>query len=196
MRDLTPKQEKFAENYIASGNATQSAISAGYSENTASEQGYDNLRKPQIQEYIKARQKDAKVHTDEIIGTLVSHMRGDITLMLDDVGNFDLDKARELKVTHLIKKYKITTRFIPIRDSEPEKEVKVELELHDPQAAAKHLCSVFGLEKLPAANPETLKALDAAVDRFIEKAAERGIEITPEAARDRLMPYFESQAVS
>lgn len=33
--ELTPKQKKFADNYIESGNATQSAIKANYSKKTA-----------------------------------------------------------------------------------------------------------------------------------------------------------------
>ena len=51
--NLTLKQEKFCLYYIDSGNATEAAIKAGYSENCASEIGYENLRKPQISEYIK-----------------------------------------------------------------------------------------------------------------------------------------------
>ena len=35
MKKLTIKQKKFADEYIISGNATQAAINAGYSEKTA-----------------------------------------------------------------------------------------------------------------------------------------------------------------
>ena len=55
-KPLTPKQARFVEEYLVDLNATQAAIRAGYSENTASEIGYENLRKPQIAEAIqKAR---------------------------------------------------------------------------------------------------------------------------------------------
>jgi phage terminase small subunit len=37
---LTPQQEKFIECFVASGNATQSALAAGYSEKGAGRQGY------------------------------------------------------------------------------------------------------------------------------------------------------------
>lgn len=50
---LTAKQQRFCEEYIVDLNATQAAIRAGYSANTASETGYENLRKPQIAEYIQ-----------------------------------------------------------------------------------------------------------------------------------------------
>lgn len=50
---LTLKQKKFCEYYVASGNATQSAIKAGYSQKTAEMISSENLRKPYIIEYIK-----------------------------------------------------------------------------------------------------------------------------------------------
>lgn len=46
---LTPKQESFCQNYAISGNATDAAKKAGYSENTAASIGAENLTKPQIQ---------------------------------------------------------------------------------------------------------------------------------------------------
>lgn len=52
--NLTQKQKLFAEYYIISNNATESAIKAGYSEKTAKEMGYENLTKPHIAEYIQA----------------------------------------------------------------------------------------------------------------------------------------------
>ena len=57
---LTPKQDAFVKAYLLNGgNATQAAIDAGYSKNTASETGYENLSKPQIKEAIKKHQKEA-----------------------------------------------------------------------------------------------------------------------------------------
>lgn len=52
---LTIKQKRFADEYIISGNATQSAIKAGYSKKTAGVIGDENLKKPYISEYIKKR---------------------------------------------------------------------------------------------------------------------------------------------
>lgn len=54
---LTTKQSKFVKEYLLNGgNATQAAISAGYSKNTASETGYENLSKPQIKKAIEEHQ--------------------------------------------------------------------------------------------------------------------------------------------
>ena len=49
---LTLKQKAFADYYIATGNATESAISAGYSPKTAYSIGDENLKKPVIKKYI------------------------------------------------------------------------------------------------------------------------------------------------
>ena len=50
---LTPKQRKFADEYIKTGNATQSAIEAGYSKRTAAVIATENLIKPNIKAYIE-----------------------------------------------------------------------------------------------------------------------------------------------
>lgn len=52
---LTPKQKKFADEYIKTGNATQSAIEAGYSKKTAQVIGAENLSKPMVKSYIEER---------------------------------------------------------------------------------------------------------------------------------------------
>lgn len=58
MAKLTLKQDKFVKAYILNGgNATQAAISAGYSEKTARAIGQENLTKPDIASAIKEHQK-------------------------------------------------------------------------------------------------------------------------------------------
>lgn len=52
-KKLTPKQERFIQEYLNNGfNATQAAIAAGYKEKTAAVTGAENLRKPYIREII------------------------------------------------------------------------------------------------------------------------------------------------
>lgn len=55
---MTDKQKKFCEEYLLDMNATQAAIRAGYSEKTAYSIGNENLKKPEIKNYIEERQKD------------------------------------------------------------------------------------------------------------------------------------------
>jgi phage terminase small subunit len=49
---LTDKQETFCREYLIDLNATQAAIWAGYSDNTARKIGSENLTKPDIAEVI------------------------------------------------------------------------------------------------------------------------------------------------
>ena len=65
-KKLTLKQELFCREYLKDFNATRAAIEAGYSENAASEIGWENLRKPQIQEFIqqKAEERAKRVEID------------------------------------------------------------------------------------------------------------------------------------
>ncbi|WP_455390182.1 terminase small subunit [Lactiplantibacillus pentosus] len=52
VRKLTPKQQKFADEYIKSGNAADAARKAGYSKRSARSVGQENLTKPDIKQYI------------------------------------------------------------------------------------------------------------------------------------------------
>jgi len=52
-RRLTLKQRKFVAHYVATGNASESAREAGYSEASAREIGMENLTKPAIQQAIQ-----------------------------------------------------------------------------------------------------------------------------------------------
>lgn len=61
---MTPKQQAFCDYYIASGNATEAAIKAGYSEKTARFVGSENLTKPYIKSYIDEHMQ--KAHTSRI----------------------------------------------------------------------------------------------------------------------------------
>lgn len=56
---LTTKQDAFVKAYLLNGgNATQAAITAGYSEKTANEQGAQNLAKPAIKYHIEKHQEE------------------------------------------------------------------------------------------------------------------------------------------
>lgn len=82
-RKLTPKQQAFADYYIETGNATQSAIKAGYSENTARFIGAENLTKPNVKGYIDERMKvlaDKRIMgATEALELLTSIARAEIT---------------------------------------------------------------------------------------------------------------------
>ena len=55
---LTSKQERFCYEYCVDFNATQAAIRAGYSNKTAGVIGFENLKKPYLQNRISEMQKN------------------------------------------------------------------------------------------------------------------------------------------
>lgn len=80
---LTAKQRLFADEYIKSGNATQSAIKAGYASKSAYRTGADNLRKPQIKSYIDAKMAEIESHkiadAKEAMQAITAIARGETT---------------------------------------------------------------------------------------------------------------------
>lgn len=85
--ELTPKQKAFADYYLETGNATEAAKLAGYSEKTARQIGTENLAKPYISEYIAERQKkleDKRIaDISEVLQFFTSVMRGEIKDQFD-----------------------------------------------------------------------------------------------------------------
>ncbi len=89
-KPLTQKQEAFARNYVANGfNATQAAISAGYSEDTAQSIGAENLTKPLVAARI-----------DELMaGTVAKSRKGaeDVYNMAANAAFFDVRKVLSIR---------------------------------------------------------------------------------------------------
>ena len=71
MANLTPKQQRFVEEYLIDLNATQAAIRAGYSEKTAKEIGSENLTKPNIAKAIQEAQESLSNKTQLTVDIVV-----------------------------------------------------------------------------------------------------------------------------
>lgn len=71
MANLTDKQARFVEEYLVDLNATQAAIRAGYSADSAYSIGHENLSKPEIAEAIAAaqaaRSERTKITQDKVL---------------------------------------------------------------------------------------------------------------------------------
>ena len=117
----------------ARGNATEAARIAGYA--TPAEQGYENLRKPQIRAAIDAFLADCTLRASEVLALLTEHARGSLADFIDVAGPIyilNLDKAKQANKLHLLKKLTATQHGVAI-------------ELHDPQAALEKLGTYHGL---------------------------------------------------
>lgn len=87
-KKLTVKQTQFIKYYLSNGfNATQAAISAGHSKRTASEIGYENLRKPQIAEEISKAFKGDGIVVQSALRELNKMIGSDFTdfVEIDDL---------------------------------------------------------------------------------------------------------------
>ncbi|MCG0664722.1 terminase small subunit [Lactiplantibacillus plantarum] len=80
-RKLTPKQQRFADEYIKSGNAADAARKAGYSNQTARTVGQQNLTKLDIKKYIDERMAEIAskriMDVTEAVELLTSIARGE-----------------------------------------------------------------------------------------------------------------------
>jgi phage terminase small subunit len=79
---LTPKQKRFCEEYLKSGNATEAAKKAGYKETSCRVIAAENLSKPAISAYIKRRldEQEAALVADanEVLQFYSAVMRGEV----------------------------------------------------------------------------------------------------------------------
>ena len=91
---MTPKQQKFCDYYMQSGNATEAAKKAGYSKKTAYSMGFENLKKPEIQEYLSNPSREARnsriAGANEVLEFLSATMRN------ADLAAKDRTRAAEL----------------------------------------------------------------------------------------------------
>lgn len=184
-RNLSLKQKRFVEAYLVTGNATEAARQAGYDtyDKALAVIGYENLRKLNIQRAIAARVADANVQANEVIGTLASQMRGDITELFNEHNGFTIEEIRSKGLGHLIKKVKLRREWEDVGEDEAKVPVDIiELEFHSSQAAAVQLCKVLGIEREPAPNDSDAKRELARV--MLEK---RMVSCTREEAIEELV---------
>lgn len=116
-RKLTAKQQKFANSYIESGNATKAAIDAGYSKKTAAVIGNENLIKPYIKSYINERMKEIEsnkiMDATEALQLLTNIARGkekETVITSTPGGVYETQKEADLK-TRITALKEILKRF-------------------------------------------------------------------------------------
>lgn len=176
--ELTPKQQKFIEEYVVDLNATQAAIRAGYSEKTAYSMGSRLLKDVEIvnalTKYRASLAKDNDITPQRIVAELAklgfSNMQDYMRPTADgdpmlDFSQLTRDQAAALtEVT--VESYK---------DGETEKQVKrVKFRLADKRGALVDLGKHLGMftEKIEHSGQVTMHhkpAHKAIIDRYIER---------------------------
>lgn len=131
---LTNKQSAFVSEYLIDFNATQAAIRAGYSENTARAIGHENLTKPDIEKEIKKHVSECAMSADEALVRLAEQARADYSMYISDDGHVDLLRMIDDGKVHLIKCIKETQHARNI-------------EFYDAQSALFKIIEIHGLLK-------------------------------------------------
>lgn len=93
---LTPKQQRFVDEYLTDLNATQAAIRAGYSPATARQIGAENLSKPVIAAAIEARQAERAERAELNEQWVIERLRENVerSMVAVPVMTFDHDKKQ------------------------------------------------------------------------------------------------------
>lgn len=80
---MNARQKRFCDEYLIDCNATQAAIRAGYSPKTAYAIGEENLRKPELRQYINSElerlHSERTANAEEVMEYLTAVMRGEHT---------------------------------------------------------------------------------------------------------------------
>ena len=138
---MTVKQKRFVDEYLIDLNATQAAIRAGYSPNTAKDIGCENLAKPNIRAHIdKAlaeRSKRTGVTADRVVQELarIAFVNADDVIDADE--GFIKDGASK-DDTAAIQSVKV--KIIPTREGEGvEREIKLADKIRALELLGKHM---------------------------------------------------------
>lgn len=129
MTKLTAKQRKFADEYIKTGNATQSAIKAGYSKNYAKAQSSKLLVNVGIKSYIDSKlnklSKDSIMTAQEALKLLTDIAKGDLletVVVPAEYGPEKVQKEPDIK-TRIMAIKEILKRY-PSEDAISEQQVR------------------------------------------------------------------------
>lgn len=171
IKKLTVKEELFIEYYLQSFNATKSAIWAGYSEKTATEIGYENLRKPHIAQVIDAKIEERKARIPKDLPIHLNNIANfNIADLLDENGEIDFEIIKQNKFPGLVQGVSITET-----PSKMGTKKNYSFKLADQLKAAEILSKILKLQETSinavinnTTNIDISGAVSSAVDKLME----------------------------
>jgi phage terminase small subunit len=135
---MTNKQRVFIEEYLKCWIGAEAARRSGYSARGARVTASKLLTNPNILAAIQQRISEKAMSADEVLLRLGEHARGDMGDFLD-IGSMafqvDLNKAKEMGLTHLIRKARMRTTTTLSKDGVETETHDIEIELYDAQDA-------------------------------------------------------------
>lgn len=138
---MTQKQKRFIEEYLIDLNATQAAIRAGYSPDSAADIGSENLRKPDIRAHIDKKMAERSRRTGVNADRVVMELAKLAFVNAADVINTGDATLREdalVEDTAAIQSVKV--KVIPTQNGEGiEREIKMADKIKALELLGKHL---------------------------------------------------------
>ena len=126
---MNSKQRRFVTEYLVDLCSKQAAIRAGYSPKTATEMGYENLRKPhiaaEIQKAMEARNLRVEIGGDAVVRKLWEIGHSDIRALFDAKGNLLHPQEWPDDIAFLVAGFDVVVK--PLGDGEVEHVVKVKI---------------------------------------------------------------------
>jgi phage terminase small subunit len=170
---LTNKQKAFVAEYLRDFNGSRAARAVGYSERSSRVTASRMLTNANIAQAIADEITERSMGANETLLRLAEHARGDMGDFLD-IGSMgysiDLDKAKGLGLTHLLKKVKLrTTTNITTSATGASTKTEthdMEIELYSAQNALIKLAEKHGL----LIDRKEITGKDGEPIRFIEVA--------------------------
>ncbi len=149
--ELTPKQQKFVEEYLIDLNATQAAIRAGYSEKTACEQGSRLLANVKVSVAVA----EARKHLAAQSGITLERVQKeyarlafvDVRKLFDGAGNLIPIHEMDDDTAAAISGLEVDKKFSKFADESGKPLVESHLhkiKLSDKKGALDSICKLFG----------------------------------------------------
>ncbi|WP_068113375.1 terminase small subunit [Tropicimonas marinistellae] len=185
---LTPKQRRFVEEYLTDLNATQAAIRAGYSQQTAREIGYENMTKPHISAAISAAQAERsrrlRLSQDAVLQGLAKIGFADIRKIFTADGKLKAVADLDDDIAGAIAAVDVVTRTVPTKKGEEADVVCVNrIRFSDKRAALVEIAKLQGYYDETDPEEEHTKGLRALANAICSHAGSMPI-MTQQTACD------------
>lgn len=128
---MTNKQEVFCDEYVKDFNATQAAVRAGYSLQSAYSIGHENLKKPEIKNKIEERKMEVTKQSNLSLISLIL----DVAAIKDKCIHEKFDPSNALKACELLSK-------LLIQNDLKNKEALTKMPLEELEALARSLLNI------------------------------------------------------
>lgn len=142
-KKLTPKQELFCREYLIDLNATQAAIRAGYSRNSARSIGEENLTKPDIAAYLQQLMAARAERVDRTGDDVVKSFWAIADFSIKDIATFDGKEFKFKPMTEWPEGAEIA--IASIKQTTKEEGAVIDIKFESKLAAAKALGDYLGM---------------------------------------------------